>query len=312
MFSPYYNSIIRKYHIAFGSIFKDLVLLRNEQLTNDGNEAQRFTVPIEYSNREFWLSRLRQDPDLSRKDLFVVPRLAFEMVGMEYDAARRLNSLNQRISGQYGIQDTAKRYFVGTPYNLKFKVYALTRSIEDANQIAEHFIPFFIPDYSLTVKVFPSLGILDRMRLIMDDHSPVWEDNYIEANKSSTREILLTFSFTAQATLYGPIADTPATIIRKVIVDLYDARYDKTLTGPLHILSDNLDRFVLEDESGRLINEDSVIDLQEIARVSRIEVEPDPIDAAPIKPVDVTITTTRYEDGKVTNVFTSEDVEIGS
>ncbi len=311
MNSPYYHGILRKFHIAFGSIFNNLILTRNERLTNDGDETQRFVVPIEYANRDLWLARLRQDPTLSRKEKIVLPRMAYEMTGLSYDANRKLNSLNQRLQGQYNSGDkTSRKYFVGVPYILHFKLYAITRSTEDANQIVEQIVPFFTPDYSLLVKLIPSLNILDRMRLVLESGSPEWSDTYESVSNESTREIVLTFSFTAQSTLYGPVAATPANIIRKVIVDLYDAPYDTTLTGPVYSITESLDRLVLEDETGRLIDESTTSDLRTIARVARIEVEPDPLDAPPIKPVDTTTTITEFVDGKAVNPFSGDDVDI--
>lgn len=312
MNTGFYHQLLRKYHIAFGSIFNNLTLLRNAAVDNSGAEAQRFVVPIEYTAREMWMSRLRQDPDLDRKDMITVPRLAYEMTDIRYDSSRKLNSLNQRLAGQYGTNDTVRRYFVGVPYLLTFKLYAITRSVEDANQIAEQVLPFFTPDYSLLVKLIPSLNILDRMRIVIDTSSPQWSDSYEEAGRETSREIILTFTFTVAATLYGPVANAPANIIRKVIVDLYDASYDKNLTGPIYFTTDSLDRLMLEDDSGRLLTEDSNGDTRDLSRTARIQIEPDPIDAAPIKPVETTTTVTDYVDGKVANPFTGEDVELDS
>jgi hypothetical protein len=306
----FYHQLVRKYHIAFGSVFKELTLLRNESLNNTGAEAQRFVVPIEYSARDSWLARLRHDPDLNRKDSLRIPRLAYEMTGMHYDPARKLNGLNTRFKSSYEAGGSSlRRYFVGTPYILNFNLYAITRSIEDANQFIEQIVPYFTPYHSLLLKLIPSIGILDRMRMVLQPNSPTWVDNY-EQGFETTREIVLTFTFDVSSTLYGPIAGTPSNIIRKVLVDLYASPYDSTLTGPVYVLSDSLDRLLLEDESGRLLDDSSESDLRELARVARIQIEPDPLNAAPVKPVDTTTTITEYDDGKVSNAFTGNDEDI--
>ena len=142
MFTPFYHQLLRKYHIAFGSIFKNITLLRND--TTD-DELQRIVVPIEYSAREGWLNRMRQDPDLTNEVGFTLPRLAFEMTAMRYDPTRKLNSLNQRTRpSRDAALTTARRFFVGTPYVLSFNLYAITRSLEDANQITEQILPTFL------------------------------------------------------------------------------------------------------------------------------------------------------------------------
>ena len=58
MFAPFYHELLRKYHIAFGTIFKNLTIVRDDAT---GDELQRMVLPIEYANREGWLTRLRQD-----------------------------------------------------------------------------------------------------------------------------------------------------------------------------------------------------------------------------------------------------------
>lgn len=256
MFSQFYHGLIRRYHIAFASLFKQVTLARTDA---NGKEAQRFVVPIEYAARELWLDRLRREPDLGPNAKVVVPKLAFEMSALHYDASRKLNSLNQRVRPSYdGSIRSAKRFFVGTPYTFSFNLYALTRSEDDAQQIVEQIVPYFTPDYTLLVKLIPSVGVTDRMRILMNGQ-PTWEDNFAQnGGTGETREIIVTFSFSVQATMFGPIAATPSSIIRKVIVDLYTLDYDTSLTGPVYIRTESFDRLELEDDSGYIIDESSV------------------------------------------------------
>lgn len=286
MFAPFYHELLRKYHIAFGSIFKNLTVVRDDAT---GDELQRMVLPIEYANREGWLTRLRQDPELNNQAAIVLPRLAFEMTSMRYDPARKLNSLNQRTSpGRDANLNRVRRYFVGTPYILTFNLYAITRSIEDANQITEQILPIFNPDYSMLIRLIPSLGIMDRMRVVLDGGSPQWSDTYETANFPTTREIVLTWTFNVSAHFYGPVSAVPPSIIRHIMMDLYDIPSDKIMEGPNYFITDALHRILLEDKRGRLIDEDSIIDLRAFARQARIEIVPNPIDALPQKPVNTT------------------------
>ena len=289
MFTPFYHQLLRKYHIAFGSLFKSVTLLRND---STGNESQRFVVPIEYAQREAWLTRLRSDPTIAQDVSNVVPRLAFEMTGLRYDNQRKLNGLLPRFRPT-GETNTMQRFFSGVPYILDFSLYALTRNVEDANGIVEQIIPYFSPDYSLLVKVLPSIGILDRMRILMNG-APQWTDTYEQDGFVKTRDIIVTFTFSAYATFYGPLPTTPSNIIRKVIIDLYTVPYDKSLTPQSYLLTNNLDRLVLEDGSGYLLDELSDTDLRDLTQIERMVIEPDPLDAQPVKPVDYTTTITTY------------------
>ena len=305
MFTPFYHQLLRKYHIAFGSMFKGVTILRND---SDGVESQRISVPIEYSPRESWLDRKHAEPTLTMKMQEVQPRLAFEMTGVRYDAPRKLNSMNSRACGPYTDKNSAHRYFNGTPYILTFVLYAVTRNIEDANQILEQIIPTFAPDHTLLVNVLPSVGIMDRMRIVMDG-SPQWADSYESSSFPKTREIIQTFTFNIAATFYGPIPSTPPNIIRKVIVDLYDSPGDLDLVGPIYLLDATRSRLQMED-SFRLLDESNVSDIRTLARMTRIEIVPDPIDAAPVKPVNTTTTITDFVDGRVVNPTTGTDGDL--
>lgn len=305
MFQPFYHQLTRKYHIAFGSLFKNITLLRRDATDV---EQQRMVIPIEYSARESWLTRLRTDPDLDLRRSVVVPRFAYEMTGMRYDAPRKLNSLNQRtLVTRDGSLKTMRQYFSGTPYILTFNLYALTRSVEDANEIVEQIVPMFTPDYSLLVRLIPSLGILDRMRIVLEG-GPQWSDTFETAGMETTREIVLTFTFNVAATFYGPISAVPPSIIRHIMVDLYNIPSKTMFEGPQYLLTDALHRVALNGGNGRILDESSVIDLRDFARVAQIDIVPDPIDALPMKPVGSKTTITEFVEGSV--LSSSNDTNI--
>lgn len=310
MFAPFYHQLLRKYQLAFGSLFNQITLIRTN---TTGREQERFVVPIEYSSQEAWLSRFRRDPDLNRRSEVTVPRLAYEMTGLRYDSSRQLNPFNQRTRPTAdGSLDNMRRYFVGTPYVMTLSLYGLTRNVEDANQIVEQILPYFTPNYDLLVKLIPSLGILDRMRIVMDG-TPQWVDNYEETALDSKRDVTLTFNFNALINLYGPVSSVPPAIIRHVFVDLYQAQQSTLLVTPGYYLTDALDRLLLENGTGRLVDESVVTgDIRALARLVSLEVQPDPLDAPPTKPVDATTTVTEYTDATVTNVFTGQNEVVGS
>lgn len=308
MFAPFYHQLIRRYQIAFGSLFNNLTLVRDDAT---GKEAQRFVVPLEYTARESWLARMRQDPNLDRRESVVVPRMAFEMTGLRYDPTRKLNTMNQRVlQSPNGAIRTARRYFVPTPYILSFSLYALTRSVEDANQITEQILPYFTPDYSLLLRLIPSLGVLDRMKIVIDGASPQWSDSFETASYAETREIILTFNFSVSANFYGPISPIPPSIIRHIMVDLYEIPSAAVFGAPNYFLMDDLSRLQLEDATGCVIDEDSNVDIRAFARQARIDIVPNPLDAPPVKPVGTTTTIFEFTDGKQSYSSLGVDADI--
>lgn len=295
MFTQFDHETLRKYHTAFGSLFNGIVVVRKE---SDGDEAHRLVVPLEYSARDAWLARLRQDPTLGRPVAVVLPRLAYEMTGMRYDAARKLNSLHKRTRPTLLADDkTTRRYYSGTPYILSYALYIGSDTLEDANQIIGQILPYFSPDFTLTVKVLPTMGVNDRCR-IMFDGDPQWEDNYQE-EFARTRQVTVTLKFNVYATFYGPIASPK--IIKEVTVDTHVISTGEVI-APQHLESEQFADFTLEDDSGRMLSETSPTDAIAAARVSRVHVVPDPSDQS-----DVVVTRTGYVDGKQYNSLTDED-----
>ena len=304
--TPYYHQLIRKYHTAFGSMFKQMTLVRTDA---NGVESQRINMPIEYAAREAWLTRLRAEPTLAQTTREIQPRLAYEMTAVRYDPSRKLNSLNSRACGPFAVdRNTAHRYFSGVPYIMSMSLYVLTRSVDDANQLLEQILPTFAPDHQILVNLIPSLGIMDRMRIVMDS-APQWVDSWEADAFTKTRQIIQTFNFNVAVTFFGPIPSTPASIIRKVIVDLYDSPFDADLVSPVYLMAATRDRLAAEDDF-HLIDESSISDLRDLARIVRMVIEPDPIDALPVKPVDSTTTITDYVDGRVANPSSGEDEEL--
>lgn len=272
--TPFYHQLLRRYHIAFGRCFSNLTMLRSDAT---GQESQRIVVPIEYVPRESWLTRLRSDANIESKVSNVWPKLAYEMTGMRYDPLRKLNSLNTRLRPDANSGDL-KQFFGGVPYILTFSLYGIMRSVEDLNQIIEQIVPYFTPDYTLMVNTLPSFGINDQMRLVMDGQ-PTWTDSFETDNFTRTREIVVTFNFNASVMLYGPTPTSSASVIRKVLVDLYDTSIDATLAGPSYVLSSTYDRLETEDAVGRLMTEDSTADVMTMARAIGMTTVPNPLTA---------------------------------
>ena len=77
----YYNQVIRRYVVMFGTLFNDIVVQR---FNTAGARIQAIKVPIAYGPKEKFLARVEQNPDLQKKSSVSLPRIGFEMVGMQY------------------------------------------------------------------------------------------------------------------------------------------------------------------------------------------------------------------------------------
>ena len=220
----FYHKQIRNTVIAFGTIFNNINIKR---LDSSGNPLQNIKVPLSYSPKEKFLARLDQQEDLTGDDSSVaitLPRMAFDIVGYSYDSSRKLNK-NQRIGKVTTNADTSKlnTQYSPVPYNVSFELNIFTATSDDGLQIIEQILPYFQPDY--TVTMIQDSTYMDTKRDIPFVLESVNYDDSYTGTLTSLRRITYSLSFTAKIYLYGPISTTA--IIKKVSADLYTNTADK-------------------------------------------------------------------------------------
>ena len=102
------------------------------------------------------------------------------------------------------------------PYNLSIQLYVMAKQSDDALQIVEQILPYFQPDYTLTVNDMADMGIKRDIPIILN--SIGYEDNY-QGDFETRRALIYTLDFTAKFYLYGPV--TSSKVIKTVQVDQY-------------------------------------------------------------------------------------------
>mgnify|MGYP003625114609 FL=1 len=106
--------------------------------------------------------------------------------------------------------------YMPVPYNLEIELYIMAKQSDDALQIVEQILPYFQPDYTLTINDMSDMGIKKDVPIILNSIS--YEDSY-DGDFTSRRALVYTLSFTAKFYLYGPI--TSEKVIRTVQVDQF-------------------------------------------------------------------------------------------
>ena len=216
----FYHETIRKVVVAFGSMFNDIHLVRKD---NDGNISQSMKVPLAYGPRQKFLVRLREDADLTKAVAVTLPRIGFEIAGVTYDPARKLNRVQQfkKVKGSKSTQlDTQ---YMPVPYNIEFSLYIMAKQSDDALQIVEQILPYFQPDYTVTINDNTDMGIKRDVPVILN--SVGYEDTYA-GDFTSRTTIIYTLAFTAKFYLYGPV--TSSKVIKTVQADQYADMPDKS------------------------------------------------------------------------------------
>ena len=214
----FYHKQIRNTVIAFGTIFNNVNIKR---LDSSGNPIQTLRVPLSYAPKEKFLARLDAQQDLTGDDSKVaitLPRMSFEITGYNYDGTRKLNK-NQKLGRVTTNADTTKlnTQYSPVPYNVNFSLNVFVANSDDGLQIIEQILPFFQPDYTVTMILDNTY--MDTKRDIPFVLENVSYDDSYTGTLTSLRRIIYTLQFTAKIYLYGPISQSA--VIKKVSADLY-------------------------------------------------------------------------------------------
>ena len=209
----FYHETIRKIIIAFGTTFNNIQLVRKD---NDGNITQSMKVPLAYGPQQKWLVRLNEDADLSKQVAITLPRIGFEIQNLSYDPARKLNRVQKFKKIKTGKSNTLESQFMPVPYNLSVQLYVMAKQSDDALQIVEQILPFFQPDYTLTVNDMADMGIKRDVPIVLNSIS--YEDNY-QGDFETRRALIYTLDFNVKFYLYGPV--TSSSVIKTVQIDQY-------------------------------------------------------------------------------------------
>ena len=108
------------------------------------------------------------------------------------------------------------KQFNPVPYNISMNLYSFTSSAEGGLQIVEQILPFFQPDYTVTIRAIPTMNIVRDVPIVLN--SVNYEDTY-SGNFETRRAVIYTLNFTAKTYLYGPVSQQK--VIKETQTDMY-------------------------------------------------------------------------------------------
>ena len=196
--NEYYHETIRRYVIVFGTMFNDLVVWRRN---NAGNIVKRIKVPIAYGPRAKFLTRLKQDPNLSKPSAIDLPRMSFQISGYNYDVSRKLPTAGQ-IKAPGANNSVNGAVYNPVPWNIDFELSIYVLNAEDGTMLLEQILPYFTPEWTNTMKLVDDLDI--RMDVPVILNTVTTDDSYEDAYENR-RTIIHTLSFTMKGYLFGPV-----------------------------------------------------------------------------------------------------------
>ena len=213
MFEYFYNEILRRTIIAFGTLFNNISITHTDSSDNTVSVTK---VPLAYGPTQKFLARLTQSPDLNKSTAITLPRMSFEFTGMTYDPSRKVSTTQQFV-----VQDpdtttpSEKKAYMPVPYNMQFELAIMTKLNDDALQIVEQILPYFQPSYNVTVELVSSVKEKRDIPIVLENIT--MQDDY-EGDFTSRRVLYYTLRFTAKTYLFGPISKATDDIVRKASI----------------------------------------------------------------------------------------------
>jgi hypothetical protein len=208
MFEYFYNEILRKTIISFGTLFNNISI---KHTNSSGDVISTIKVPLGYGPTEKFLARLQQSPDLDKSIAITLPRMSFEFTGLTYDSSRKLTTTQTFIAKDSNTGTETKKMYMPVPYNMQFELSVMSKLNDDVLQIVEQILPYFQPSYNLTVSLVDSIEEKKDIPIVLENIT--MQDDY-EGDFSTRRVLLYTLRFTAKTYLFGPVLSATKDIIK--------------------------------------------------------------------------------------------------
>ena len=312
--TTYYHETIRKYVAVFGTLFNDINIQRRN---SSGVITEQLKVPIAYEAKDKLILRMR-GVQAEASVAATLPRMGFSMTGIAYDGTRKLNTLGQVYAANTaaGTSILLKQYNP-VPYNFDFTLTAMVDNTEDGAQIFEQIVPFFTPEFTVSVTLVPSMNIKPDVTIILNSTSV--QDSY-EGDFTMRREILWDFTFQLKGYIYPDVKS--GSVTKSVIVNLRMPAANETPLPEYIILEDSTDfstNYLLlnadansPDATGimKFITENSSAEVAAAGIKSRFTLTPKPGDVTANDDFGYTETFEHFNDNIDTNLTTGLDVNL--
>ncbi len=306
--STFYHQTVRKYVAVFGTLLNDLNI---ERKNSSGVVIEKIKVPLAYGPKQKWLLAI-QESTVSRKVSAIrVPRMGFALTGLSYDSSRKLNTIGRNLAANTAAGTSSlMTQYNPVPYNFDFTLYILVKNAEDGTQILEQILPFFTPEFTVTINTIPEMGIKADVPIVLNSADVA--DEY-EGELATARTITWTLSFSMRGYIYPDIKT--GSVIKTIEVNFrIPGGEEESLETNFVILettassSTSSDYILLETGNyERIMNENSSEGAGDATLKTRYTVVPSPTTAEASSDFGFSETFEFFEDSKNFDPVTGED-----
>lgn len=250
MFGTYfYHQRIRKAVAVFGSLFNNLNVLRTNAA---GDIISQVKVPLSYAPKRDFIARIdamNNGEEAERQIAIKLPRMSFEILSMNYDPTRQLPKMNKCVTFPDNFSGSAQEIYTPVPYSIGFQLNVYAKSQDDALQIVEQILPYFTPQYTVTVKPLSDFDTKEDTPITLTGIT--FQDDY-DGPLEARRTIIYTLDFEMKLSLFKNVSSS-SSVITQAQVDFYEL-------GTTDILSSVvLDSFTTEGLNGKIAEDGGTI-----------------------------------------------------
>jgi len=216
--SHFYHSTVRKSVAVFGTLFNNITVARKK---GDGSLINQVKVPLAYGPKQKFLSRINTETGQDASVAIKLPRLSFEITGIDIDTSKKLAKRAQlNEPGTTGVTTSRKTINQFVPYNIGMQLNIMAKNQDDGLQILEQILPYFQPEFTVSIKpVDDFTSFKQDVPILLNSVS--FDDQY-EGDFNSRRVLIYTLDFTMKMSFYGPV--TRSSVIRTVNIDFTEKR----------------------------------------------------------------------------------------
>ena len=309
--STFYHQTIRKYVAAFGTLFNDINV---ERKNSSGTVVEKIKVPLAYGPIQKHVLASQDTTTVARQSATRTTRMGFALTGVAYDSIRKLNTVGRNVAANTAAgTSTLMTQYNPVPYNFDFTLFILVKNAEDGTQILEQILPFFTPEFTVSINTIAEMGIKADTPIILN--SADVSDEY-EGDLDQRRTIIWTLSFLLKGYIYPDLKTS--SVIKSIEVnfrltgsddsDVDDFVQDFIILETTASSSASSDYILLEtDNYERIMNESSSQDIGDASVKTRYTVVPSPSTATADSDYGFSETFEFFEPSKNFDPETGED-----
>jgi hypothetical protein len=144
--------------------------------------------------------------------------MGFEINGLNYDPGRKVAPINRtRVVGTGDDTSTVRSVFASAPWNMDLALYIFAKNQNDGLNIIEQVLPYFNPDFNVTINDLPEMGIKRDIKITLDNVN--YEDEY-EGEFANRISVIWTLNFTMRLNFYSHVANVD--VIKQAVIDAYN------------------------------------------------------------------------------------------